>query len=434
MPAIEKGGARISRETRRLLATVLLSVAALWILARIRFPERPPTPNPVAPILTQIAPRIAFEDLERTLFEIGPQVLPALSVVTVEARDAEPAGVSRAEVLAAIRLNSGAIALLVQGSGVSGHGLPTLARDRATGLTVLRQAAADEAARARPWTPQQQDYPRFVLATEMSQGRLSLRPVFVGPLRSRFSSLWSAEVWALPAHADVAHGTFLFTTTGSFVGVAAGSPSAAVIVPAAVFVSHAERLLAERPPAPGWLGIEVQPLTEEVRSAAGLETGVVVTWVGPEGPAAGKVVPTDIVQSVAGELVAGASDWEAHRASVAAGTRVVLGIRRRRERADVELTAGTPPPPTPAVVAAPRSLGIRLRRKPAVGAEIVRVEEGSVGMRAGLRVGDVLTRVGEVEAPTPRQVTQAVATSPDAGLLVAVTRGHRHLVVALGRP
>jgi hypothetical protein len=431
VPVADHGGTRISRETWRLLATVLLSVAALWILARIRFPERPPTPNPVAPLLTQIAPRIAFEDLERTLFEIEPQLMPALAVVANETRGAQAGGVLMADAYAAIRVTSGAVALLTEGSSVSVGGARFAGRDRATGLTVLRQAAEDGAP-PRLWTPQQEGYPRFVLATELSHGRLSLRPVFLGPLRSQFSSRWSAEVWALPAHAAVESGTFLFTTTGALLGVAARSPAAAVIVPAAVLFSHAQRLLAERPRDPGWLGIEVQPLTADLRSASGLGSGVVVTWVSPKGPAAGKVVPTDVVQAMAGEGVVGASDWEAQLSRVAAGASVVLGISRGGRRLEVAVTAGAPPP-TPAAATA-RSLGIRLRRKPAVGAEVVGVEEGSVGMRAGLRVGDVLTRVGELEAPTPRQVTQAISASPDTGLLAAVARGDSHLVVALGRP
>src|SRR5215510_13754888 len=75
---------RVSRETRLLLTTVLFSLAALWVLARIRFPERPRTPNPVAPLLTQLEPATAFEDLERAVFELEPQVAPALTMLSVQ--------------------------------------------------------------------------------------------------------------------------------------------------------------------------------------------------------------------------------------------------------------------------------------------------------------------------------------------------------------
>ena len=36
----------VSRDTRLLFAVILISVAMLWVLARIRFPDRPPTPKP----------------------------------------------------------------------------------------------------------------------------------------------------------------------------------------------------------------------------------------------------------------------------------------------------------------------------------------------------------------------------------------------------
>src|SRR5689334_4041019 len=74
---------RVSRETRLLLTTVFLSLAALWVLARIRFPA-PRTPNPVAPLLTQLARGTAFEDLERVVFELEPQVVPTLHLISLD--------------------------------------------------------------------------------------------------------------------------------------------------------------------------------------------------------------------------------------------------------------------------------------------------------------------------------------------------------------
>ena len=58
---------KVSRETRRLLTAVLIAILAIWILARIRFPEEQATPNPVAPLLGQLAPRYRFADLASDL-------------------------------------------------------------------------------------------------------------------------------------------------------------------------------------------------------------------------------------------------------------------------------------------------------------------------------------------------------------------------------
>src|SRR5688572_24793720 len=73
---------RVSRETRRLLAAVGLALLALWILARLRFPERPPSPNPVAPVLTQISPPSTFAGLAQETARVEQRIAPLFAVVT----------------------------------------------------------------------------------------------------------------------------------------------------------------------------------------------------------------------------------------------------------------------------------------------------------------------------------------------------------------
>lgn len=69
---------RISRDTRLLLITVCVAVAVLWVLARLRFPERPVTANPIPPLLTQLASRAVLEDLPSEVSQLQPRVLPLL--------------------------------------------------------------------------------------------------------------------------------------------------------------------------------------------------------------------------------------------------------------------------------------------------------------------------------------------------------------------
>jgi len=54
---------RVSRETRLLLIAGVLAVAALWLLARIRFPERDVSPNPLPSVLSQLASGPKYDDL-----------------------------------------------------------------------------------------------------------------------------------------------------------------------------------------------------------------------------------------------------------------------------------------------------------------------------------------------------------------------------------
>ena len=46
---------RVSRETRQLLIAALVALLALWVLARIRFPGQPVSPNPIPSLLSQLS-------------------------------------------------------------------------------------------------------------------------------------------------------------------------------------------------------------------------------------------------------------------------------------------------------------------------------------------------------------------------------------------
>jgi S1-C subfamily serine protease len=108
---------------------------------------------------------------------------------------------------------------------------------------------------------------------------------------------------------------------------------------------------------------------------------------------------------------------------------VTLTIRRLGEMREVRLTAAAMPD-----TAGDRPLGLTLRAIRDVGAEIVRVAPGSAAFRAHLQVRDVITLIGDVDSPTPAQVSRAFAALPnDRSVVAAVTRGEQHFIVALGR-
>ena len=51
---------------------------ALWVLARVAFPDRPPPKNPVQPLLTQLTPRPTFADLASEIAALRPRVAPMI--------------------------------------------------------------------------------------------------------------------------------------------------------------------------------------------------------------------------------------------------------------------------------------------------------------------------------------------------------------------
>ena len=74
---------RVSRETRLLLTAGVMAVAALWLLARIRFPERPVTPNPVPSVLSQLASGPKYDDLAGEIAQLHARLQPSLLALDV---------------------------------------------------------------------------------------------------------------------------------------------------------------------------------------------------------------------------------------------------------------------------------------------------------------------------------------------------------------
>jgi hypothetical protein len=400
----------ISRETRRLLVTVIAAVAALWVLARIRFQERPVTSTPVPNVLAQLRPSSSYADLARLIADIRPAIIAAVS-----------------------RESGGGAALRIRGDAAitwqPGNVDTILALDRATGLAIVRQPRGDMPG-LMPWAPRLLDYPRYLAAADIVGEHVVLRPVFIGGLFPTASVLWSGEIWLLPSSSAIAPGTFVFTTEGAFAGLGISHSGQAAIVPAALVNLAVDRLQQAR--TPGDLGITVQPLSPALAAATGGTVGVVVTAVDPEGPAAGQLIATDVIEAVDGHALNTLEHWRARAARVSAGDTITLRVRSADGGRDVPITAIAP---VPAVEPADdQTLGLRLRSMPRVGVEVLSVQPRSRGARAGIQQGDLITVAGGQPVPSPAQLTRAFTSLPAGGsLLVALTRGSERRVVAIAK-
>ena len=173
-----------------------------------------------------------------------------------------------------------------------------------------------------------------------------------------------------------------------------------------------------------YVGIDVQPLTAGISRATGSTSGLVVTWVDPRGPAAGALNAGDVIEAVNGAALWTTDDWDVQMARLGVDQTLTIGVRDAGGRRDVPIVAQAAP-------ANPASLGLTLRELPGIGAEVVRVDRGSVGQRGGLRAGDVITRVGSIDAPAPAEVRRAFGTRRP--LIVAFNRGTSRQVTALER-
>ena len=295
----------VSRETRLLLTIVLISLSMLWVLARIRFPGRSSTPNPVAPVLAQLAPPSALEDIASAVAQLTPRLEGNLTPVEL----VPPAGVlaprSGRDVVPALRVREG-IAVALTDRPVAAEpaaaGIQLTARDSASQLTIFR-VAPGEARDLSIWSPRGLQYPRFLIAADVSRDGTSLRPVFIGSLDSVVSPLWDGPIWAAPERADLHKGAFVFTVEGEFAGLVIERDGRPAIVPGAVVVATADRVVQQSSRPAGWIGVEVQPLTEALASAVGVRTGALVAWVDPRGPASELLSARDVVEQIDGAPV-----------------------------------------------------------------------------------------------------------------------------------
>jgi len=420
MDPVNSARPRVSRETRMLITTIVISIVALWVLSRVRFPEREAATAPVPPILSPLIRPPNFADLAAAVAATQAEVAPYLFTPAVAGdADATRAGAA----VQALRIGSGlAVALTpvdaLQRDDVVGH-------DRATGLTVIK-ARPPDVAEPSPWAPRQPEQPRYLFAAQAGPDGPSMRPLFIDSLSPTDSPLWPPPVWLPRSEVDARPGTFMFTSDGLFAGLVVEMRGRKAIVPGDAVLREAERVRQAGYKTAGRLDIEVRMLTPSLTSAIGEASGVVVAWVDPAGAAVGKLAAGDLVEAVDGALVPTIEHWVARTARLAPKESVVLHVRRQQDVFDVTLIAsGSDAPIAPA-------LGLTMRASRGVGAEIVSVVRGSVADRAGLRPGDLITSIGTAATPLPAEVSRAFAAVADGGaILAAITRGDRHDIVAL---
>jgi hypothetical protein len=419
----------VSRETRLLLTIVLISLSMLWVLARVRFPGRTSTPNPVSPVLAQLAPPSALEDIASAVAQLGPRLEGILTPIEIRTRSNGFSDSGDRALIAALRIRDGmAVALTDEpiASTVAARGLELLAQDSASELSVLR-VPADDARQLNRWSPRGLQYPRFLIAADLSADGTSLRPVFIGSLDSIVSPLWDGPIWAVPAQTDLHKGAFVFTVEGEFAGLAIDRDGRVAIVPGDVVLATANRVMQQGRRPRGWIGVEVQPLTTRIASALGASDGALISWVDPRGPAAELLTPLDVIEQMDGKPVVSIEYWHRRVAALAQGDAISLIVRNGNERRAIQLTAVRQPDPP-----ARLPLGLNLRTIAQVGAEVLRVDPGSAASRAAMQAGDIITTAGNIDAPTAAQLARLFAATPDTTpVVIIVARGARHSVVAL---
>jgi len=217
----------------------------------------------------------------------------------------------------------------------------------------------------------------------------------------------------------------LLNINGDLIGVNTAIYQKAQGIGFAIPINKAKRIVKELIRAGEvrfpWLGVEIQDLTADLRGHFGLPAerqGVLVGDVMKESPAeSAKILRGDILLDLGGEKIASVSDYREALAEYMPGDRVRLSLFRKGKEIALEARLD----------AFPLDLAIRLmeertgievedagsdmsRRYGMTSAVVISgVRSGSEAERTGLRPGDLILKVNDVETPDTEALKKAIS-------------------------
>ena len=419
------------RETRLLLATIVVSAGMLLLLARFRFPEEAARPNaePAPAPLERLAARATYDELAAVMGELERRIYPSLFALGTQGEDG-------LRYLPAVRVTADrAVVLLPADRRVLSVGTttgpPIVLRDPTSELVVVQVPPSEASIASFPANPPRPG-PRYVAVAEATGGAVAIRPVYIGRADLFADPRWADALISVAAvQQTLSVGSAVFSLDGTFLGLATHIGSRVVIIPSNTLRSAASGTLAA-PGARSDLRIEVQPLTAALARASGADRGVMVSHVLPSASIDGDLEAGDVITAIDGTEVTTVAGFQQMAQSRAPGNKVVLKTIRRGK------------PLTATVIAvqgdAARSpnaddAGVSLRFVADVGSEVVTVEADGAAHRAGLRPGDLIVELDRLKQPTPQGVRRAfVAAKPGTLLLLTIRRDREYRVVALEKP
>jgi serine protease Do len=209
----------------------------------------------------------------------------------------------------------------------------------------------------------------------------------------------------------------------------------------------------------GWLGVAIQPLTQDLAKSFGLTgtQGALVASVTDDSPAArAGFKPGDVIVSFDGRTVESPRVLPAMVANTAVGRSVPVVVMRDGKRQTVNVTVGTltdspearatPADKGPAESRATEKLGLALQEltpelakqlgvQSDKGVVVTEVKPDSPAAQAGLAPGDVIREVNRMAVQDIQDVERGLAKGSDpAQVLLRVERegSQRYVVVGVG--
>lgn len=203
----------------------------------------------------------------------------------------------------------------------------------------------------------------------------------------------------------------------------------------------------------GFVGMQVQDLTEEIRASLGVEAGgVFILDIAVNGPsAAAGFRRGDVILEMGGSAVTGLAGLVQFLQTTRPGQEITALIRRAEGAETITMTLGEWPPgwlPNPGTASLPEfgltvaSLSAALKDRMRVrwgmaGVAVTKVDSDSLARKAGLAFRDVIVQVNQRPVHDARHFAE-IMSAPETGsgpvyvLLVENEDGFR--MVALPRP
>ena len=255
----------------------------------------------------------------------------------------------------------------------------------------------------------------------------------------------------------------LFNMDGEVIGVnsaiyspTGGSVGIGFAVASNIVADVVEELKEDGEVSRGWLGVTIQDVTPSIAQAMDLETprGALIASVVKDGPSEGTLEPGDVIVGFGGSPVESSRDLPKLVGLSDAGERVNVELIRGGDVRSLEIEIGALPNDQMAALddsrsegeeerTASESLGATLARltpeartnlgleDEAKGVVITSLEADGAAARSGLRVGDVIVRLGDRVVENPAEFDQALSAEDDKAALLLINRRGSEIFVGL---
>jgi serine protease Do len=249
-----------------------------------------------------------------------------------------------------------------------------------------------------------------------------------------------------------------FDTEGNVIGVntaifspSGGSVGIAFDIPADTVKSVITQLKDHGSVTRGWIGVQIQPVTQDIADSLGLKKaeGALVAEPQTDSPAAKAGVEAgDVITAVDGNPVKDARDLAKKIGAMPPKTSVKLAVLHKGAEKTITLTLGEMPAPKEASAETPSEngnvdlskLGLTLApasRVAGAGSEgvvVTGIESSGIAADHGFSTGDVILEVAGKSVSTPADVRKLIASVRTEGkrtVLVRVKKGDNTRFVAL---